>query len=153
MSLEEDWAELRLRRPVQPTGDLEEFIEDWDVLQGRHSWFVALYDDQDQRIPGTIRRTDSLDCTLTWETIPFGGIVKSVGYWSRGTVVTFVGFDPKYLHVEPGDSFSTKLKWAFSGPITFTLPSISNHTSNITFSTSTCGSNMSGPFTFTGGFT
>ena len=88
--LESEWAAIQDSRVAaqfaQFLGAAEDFEEDWDILQGGSCWFVALYDPQGQKIPGTTRRVYSLlQAMITWDAkppVPVGDL--RVGYWSRG---------------------------------------------------------------------
>jgi len=141
MNFEEDWSDLRLRKPVVPTGELlDDLVEDWDVLQGRNSWFVGLYDPQLKLIPGTIRRVDEakLQEDLVWLRIPCKGTVAFTGYWSKSQQKQFAKF-PEAIELEAGQSFGVKLQftWTFT-PITLSLDSLNSIAGN-TFSSSTMG--------------
>ena len=157
--LEEDWQDLSLRKPVVPTGELlDDLVEDWDVLQGRNSWFVALYDAQLKRIPGsTVRVTEAgLREAIMFKEVPVGGTVHHVGYWSRFQRIQFARMS-KPTEVKPGQSLSATLTFSYvptpfvfnltgsntfgaTSTNTFTIPTGSNSGTNntdffITFTT------------------
>ena len=150
--LEADWEELLLLRPVPPeaTGTLaasilDDLVEDWDQLQGRSSWFVALYDKDLKRIHGTVQRTSSLQCDVQWPALAVAGTAVHVGYWMRGLPVSFVRLTTEVvLKVGHGvvvtlnvHFFSTVITTALTSNFVFTIP-VSNVNSNtITFSTFT----------------
>jgi hypothetical protein len=88
--IEDTWDDLQELRAVWldcswDGHEREDFEEDWDILQGKSNWFVALYDQDRERIPGTIQRTDSLSRKqITWPAPPPGtGGAMWIGYWSR----------------------------------------------------------------------
>lgn len=161
--LEADWEELLLLRPVPPeaTGTLaasilDDLVEDWDQLQGRSSWFVALYDKDLKRIHGTVQRTSSLQCDVQWPALAVAGTAVHVGYWMRGLPVSFVRLTTEVVlkvghgvvvtlnvHFFPvsnvnSNTISTVITTgASTSNFVFTIP-VSNVTSNmITFSTFT----------------
>lgn len=144
-NLEEDWQDLRLRKPVVPTGELlDDLVEDWDLLQGKNSWFVALYDAQKQLIPGTIKRVNDAQLRedIFWQEVPCGGTVHFTGYWSRSQRRQFARFE-KPTVLSPGQSFGVKLQfgWTYTPNIFTLIPSISgtniNSTSTFTISSDT----------------
>ena len=134
--LEEDWQDLSLRKPVVPTGELlDDLVEDWDVLQGRNSWFVALYDAQLKRLPGsTVRVTEAgLREAIMFKEVPVGGTVHHVGYWSRFQRIQFARMS-KPTEVKPGQSLSATLTFSYV-PYTTLVYSITD--GNYSGSTST----------------
>jgi hypothetical protein len=142
--LEADWEELVLLRPVPPeaTGQLlDDLVEDGDQLQGRSSWFVALYDKDLKRIHGTVLRTSSLQCDVQWPALAVAGTAVHVGYWMRGRPVSFVRLTTE-AELEIGHGVVVTLyvhffSTASTSNFVFTIP-VSNVTSNtITFSTFT----------------
>jgi hypothetical protein len=138
--LEEDWQELRLRMPVGTTGELlDDLVEDWDVLQGKNSWFVALYDAQKKLIPGSIKRVDDAQLRedIFWQEVPCGGTVHFTGYWSRFQRRQFARFE-KPIDLSPGQSFGVKLQFGWTS-----VPNI------FTFSSSNSGTNINSTTTFT----
>jgi hypothetical protein len=136
--LEEDWQDLRLRKPVVPTGELlEDLVEDWDVLQGKNSWFVGLYDPQMKLIPGSVIRVNEAQLyeQMEWRPVPCGGTVHYVGYWSRWKRIQFANLN-ETIKVEAGQLFGVKLQ--FHWATTLILISVNDY-----------GSTSTNSFTFT----
>ena len=136
--LEADWLELEgLRQPRPQDGAcLDDLLEDWDHLQGRESWFVALVDGDGFKLPGAVIRSSTLQGELLIE-VPYGGTTYGALYWSRTQKPVRVHFAK--VRVTPGAYVKLRL-----GTVTF-----SNSTMNVPLNFTTMGSNMTMPINIT----
>lgn len=153
---EEDWRDLLLRKPVPVTGVPLEAEEDWDVLRGRDSWFIALFEG-DKQVPGTLRRFDYSPTYVFGVNAARPAEPTHIGHWKTGETPKLVplmkpvSIGPitvsDYLYVEGGE---VGYQHFYTRPINITgVWSFNNIVGPINITTGTTGTANYGNITIT----